>query len=227
MSRLLLIRHGQASFGAADYDVLSDLGLEQSRLLGAHLAASAESIDALYVGPRRRHRGTFEGLRAAAAEAGLELPEAEELAGLDEYPIFELLAHWGPQLRRDHPDLAGRLAAGSARAMEQIIAMWARGELDTGELETFAEFDARVTEAIERIRREQGRGRTVAAVTSGGPVAVAVRCCLDLTPEKAIGLAWALVNSSITEMHYRDDAIGLVALNRVPHLAHPELQTRR
>ena len=33
MSVLLLVRHGQASWGAADYDVLSDLGHEQSRLL--------------------------------------------------------------------------------------------------------------------------------------------------------------------------------------------------
>lgn len=227
MSRLLLIRHGQASFGAADYDVLSELGLEQSRRLGAHLAATGIAVDALYVGPRRRHAGTLDGLRAAAAEAGVEMPEAEVLAGLDEYPIFDLLAHWGPLLRRDHPDLAGRLAAGSARAMEQIIAMWARGELETGELETFLEFDARVTAAIDHIRRQQGRGRTALVVTSGGPVSVAVRCCLDITPEKTLGLAWSLVNSSITEMRYRGDAIGLVALNRVPHLPHPELQTRR
>ena len=39
VSRILLVRHGQASFGAADYDQLSPTGHEQSRVLGAALAA--------------------------------------------------------------------------------------------------------------------------------------------------------------------------------------------
>ena len=38
MSKILLVRHGQASFGAADYDNLSPTGHEQSRVLGAALA---------------------------------------------------------------------------------------------------------------------------------------------------------------------------------------------
>ena len=37
MGQLLLVRHGQASFGAEDYDVLSETGWEQGRRLGAHL----------------------------------------------------------------------------------------------------------------------------------------------------------------------------------------------
>ena len=43
MGQLLLVRHGQASFGADDYDVLSPTGWEQGRRLGAHLAAAGES----------------------------------------------------------------------------------------------------------------------------------------------------------------------------------------
>ena len=55
MSTLYLIRHGQASFGAEDYDVLSALGAEQARALGAYFAARRWPVDALYVGPRARH----------------------------------------------------------------------------------------------------------------------------------------------------------------------------
>jgi broad specificity phosphatase PhoE len=36
---ILLVRHGQASFGGADYDVLSPSGERQARRLGAALAA--------------------------------------------------------------------------------------------------------------------------------------------------------------------------------------------
>ena len=38
MSAIHLIRHGQASFGADDYDLLSALGERQARLLGESLA---------------------------------------------------------------------------------------------------------------------------------------------------------------------------------------------
>ena len=39
MRLIYLVRHGQASFGKRDYDALSELGHEQSRLLGRALAA--------------------------------------------------------------------------------------------------------------------------------------------------------------------------------------------
>ena len=38
MGQILLVRHGQASWGAADYDVLSPLGERQAAALGACLA---------------------------------------------------------------------------------------------------------------------------------------------------------------------------------------------
>ena len=40
MPVVLLVRHGQASFGADDYDNLSDLGREQSTAVGTVLADS-------------------------------------------------------------------------------------------------------------------------------------------------------------------------------------------
>lgn len=226
MSRLLLIRHGQASFGAADYDVLSKRGIEQSRQLGAHLARTGLAIDALYRGPRKRHIDTVAHMRAAAAETGHELPEPIALDELDEYPAFELLRYWLPQLRERHPRLAEGLARGSARAIEEITQLWARGELDTGDLESFVDFEGRVSAALDRIRASHGRGVTVAAVTSGGPVSVAVKRCLELSPDKAIAVAWVVINSSITELAFSEERLGLIALNRIPHLD-DALVTRR
>jgi broad specificity phosphatase PhoE len=40
MPTVLLIRHGQASFGAADYDVLSDPGRRQAEIVVASLAGA-------------------------------------------------------------------------------------------------------------------------------------------------------------------------------------------
>ena len=69
MGQLLLVRHGQASFGADDYDVLSPTGWEQGRRLGAHLAAAGVSPTALVRGTMRRHRETLEAMCEGAGGA--------------------------------------------------------------------------------------------------------------------------------------------------------------
>ena len=45
VGNLYLIRHGQASFGADDYDVLSPVGVRQSQALGEHLAQLGVRLD--------------------------------------------------------------------------------------------------------------------------------------------------------------------------------------
>ena len=66
MSSILLVRHGQASFGAADYDNLSDAGHEQSRVLGAALAARGVSPDLVVAGEMTRHAQTAAGVLEGA-----------------------------------------------------------------------------------------------------------------------------------------------------------------
>ena len=66
MSSILLVRHGQASWGAADYDVLSTLGEEQAVVVGEALAGL--SPDVIVHGAMSRQRRTAE----LAAQDGLE-----------------------------------------------------------------------------------------------------------------------------------------------------------
>lgn len=51
MSILHLVRHGQASFGAEDYDNLSPKGIQQSIELGKALAKQQSIFDHVIVGP--------------------------------------------------------------------------------------------------------------------------------------------------------------------------------
>ncbi|CAN5682201.1 hypothetical protein BH10ACT10_BH10ACT10_28160 [soil metagenome] len=81
MSLLLLVRHGQASWGTDDYDRLSARGEEQSRLLGAALAARGVHPDLVLRGSMLRHRQTAD---AAVAGARWEA-DVEEDAGWDEF----------------------------------------------------------------------------------------------------------------------------------------------
>ena len=63
MSILHLVRHGQASFGADDYDNLSPKGVQQSIELGKALTKQQSTFDHVIVGPHRRHIQTFEGIK--------------------------------------------------------------------------------------------------------------------------------------------------------------------
>ena len=72
---LLLVRHGQASFGATDYDNLSERGHEQSRRLGEWLLRGGHRFEAVVVGGMRRHQQTAEGVAAVFADQGQPLPE--------------------------------------------------------------------------------------------------------------------------------------------------------
>ena len=58
MATIYLIRHGQASFGAADYDKLSELGCRQAQVTGEYLRDNKIHFDAVYSGSLLRQRET-------------------------------------------------------------------------------------------------------------------------------------------------------------------------
>ena len=58
MSELIFVRHGQASFGQKSYDKLSDLGIEQVRILALHLQSLGEEFDYIYCGSLLRQQET-------------------------------------------------------------------------------------------------------------------------------------------------------------------------
>lgn len=241
MSTLYLIRHGQASFGAADYDVLSERGAAQARALGADFAERAVAIDAVYSGPRQRHLDTTRHFLDALGERGGARHEPEILAELDEYPAIELLAMWLPKLAAEDPAYRAlatpgqtRDPAGRARfqgAFERIIDKWARGELDTGGLESFDHFQTRVRRGLATIMAAQGAGRSVAVVTSGGPICMAMQLALGLADEQAVRLGWVVTNGSVSEFRYRHEPppslFSIIRFNGACHLRDPALVTYR
>jgi broad specificity phosphatase PhoE len=247
MSTLYLIRHGQASYGVANYDQLSPLGVRQAEAIGAALAGlplHAEPIDAIYAGPLRRQRDTAEHLRAAAAVAGRELPATAILDDLSEYPAFELLRHWVPRLVEEDPAFAALAAGGTERpemirlldrAFDTIIGRWARGELIVPDgVESFAEFAARVQRGIETIVGDHGRGARIAAVTSGGVIGVALRLALDFDHARTLEAGRMVRNASISEFAYRSRGFAwrpgdfsLVGFNHVHHLGALDMITFR
>lgn len=214
MSRLFIVRHGQASFGAADYDQLSPLGETQSERLGRFFAAQGIHIDATYVGPHKRHEQTANGIGIGLASADRTLGARSMLEGLREFPAFELY-----QMHSQGP-LDGQHAKNKmVHSFEAVCEAWMHGSIDSGGFESAAHFELRVTEALQQICLIEGQARrTSLIVTSGGPTMVAMKSVLGLNAGKACELLWAIANASITELRYRHGKLLLRSFNGIPHL---------
>ena len=78
MGVLLLVRHGQASLGAADYDRLSDLGRRQARVVGARLAGNGLTVDRVVAGELSRQRDTAKAIMTALGRPLSDLPVPPE-----------------------------------------------------------------------------------------------------------------------------------------------------
>jgi broad specificity phosphatase PhoE len=231
VSRLLLIRHGQASLGAADYDVLSPLGGQQAEALGAHLARMIDPPHAIYAGPRRRQRDTAARLVAAARAAGADFPEPHELPDFDEYPALPLMKEALPGLCASDPELAGLAAAWMAgapgtrehqrsfeRVFQAAMRRWHAGDVEHPAVESFRAFHDRIARGLGLVIERHPRSSTVLVVSSAGPVGVVVGMALGLDTWAGIRTSFVVHNASVTELAYRPGELQLRAFNALPHL---------
>ncbi len=231
MSSLYLIRHGQASFGAADYDVLSDLGERQSADLGKYTAKRPLHFDAVYTGPRKRQIDTAKHMFDGASEHGTDHPEPVMLEDFDEYPAFELIDYFMPRVSKTDPEIGEALNKSADpqtmdRVIKTILTRWATGELVCDELESFAHFHERVIRGLRHIMANEGRGRSVAVVTSGGPISVAMKHSLELPAHQTMRIGWTIANASVSRFRYRGDELTLHSFNTVEHLDDPSVTYR-
>ncbi|HET9949654.1 MAG TPA: histidine phosphatase family protein, partial [Longimicrobiales bacterium] len=108
----------------------------------------------------------------------------------------------------------------------RVTRAWASGELAVDhEAESWQEFRARVEAGVRRIMATSGRGSTVAAFTSGGPVGSIVAWALGLDDVRALELAWIVENATLTELLFSGGRVSLKSFNMQPRIAATELVT--
>jgi broad specificity phosphatase PhoE len=206
---LLLVRHGQASFGTADYDVLSETGWEQGRLLGDWLRDHGTAPTAVVRGGMRRHRETAEAAGWGDATVDPGWDEFDHLSVVASYPD----APTGDLDRREFQ-----------RVFELATARWTAGGHDGEYDEPWAAFRARVTASFDAACRLAGPGGTAVAVTSGGTIAAVCAALVDPEADPAAyARLWSrfntvLVNSSVTRVVVGSTGPRLLTFNEHPHL---------
>lgn len=233
MGTLYLVRHGQASFGADDYDVLSPLGQRQSVRLGEYFKGKGLRFEAALTGTLNRQLQTFagicEGLGVAFASSNpADAPLDGALAtdalahrlwpGLNEYDSAAVIGaiHPYPLARPDTPELYRH----HFRLLKDGLAQWMAGVVSPRGMPDYNGFVAGITGALEHIRTHY-RG-DVLLVSSGGPIATAVGHVLGAPPETMIELNLGIRNCSVTEFAFSPRRHRLQTFNTLPHLDAPD-----
>ena len=207
---LHLIRHAQASFGAADYDNLSELGHRQSVALGRALLQQGVDPGAIFIGSQKRHRQTWEGI---AEGMGLSrVPTV--LPGLNEFDFHGLL-DVRYATRDDRPDTLNSDRRTHFRALRDTVLEWQRGEIE-GPPEAFPDFLARVRAARAAIADS---GSAVAlAVSSGGAIGMTVADVVSAPADQMITLQLQVKNCAVARILLTANAPYLHGFNETPHI---------
>lgn len=210
MAEILVIRHAQASFGAANYDVLSELGHRQSEALGrALLAQGVEGADHWIMGAQRRHRETLEG---CAKGMGVECtPEIH--AGLNEFDFKELLNaryRHTPAPEGMHDDRKSHF-----RTLRDTVLAWQRGEV-VDPPESWDAFEARVRDALDLARAKQGD--RVMIFSSGGAISQMIRMVLGAPAAQQIELQLQMRNCAVNRFIAGRNSTFLHSYNETPHI---------
>jgi broad specificity phosphatase PhoE len=211
MGEVYFVRHGQASFGAANYDKLSDLGHQQAEWLGTYLVQTVGRFDHVVSGDLMRHRQTLAGIRKA-----LHHDECIEDNRLNEMAYFVM--------EQAYRKKTGAQLPGSALALERhftaVMQAWERGEIASAP-EKYLDFQCRILQSVQDITAE---GQKVLIVSSGGPVGILMRHVLSLDLAATTELILGTYNASITRFLVRGDSLRLMQFNGIAHLDSPDRQ---
>lgn len=207
MGGIYLIRHGQASFGAADYDALSALGHDQSRTLGHTWEAARWLPEHAISGAMRRHHETALGTLAAAGHE----------QGYDVDPGWNEFDHVS-MLRAFHTGAVPTDPRSFQEAFAAAASRWAGGEEHPECSESFADFNARAVAALERADARTGKGETTVIFTSGGAIAAAVSQLVAGDRSLWHVFNHVIVNTSVTKIVTGRSGRNLLSFNEHGHL---------
>lgn len=226
MATLVVVRHGQASLGADDYDVLSALGWRQSRALGRYWAENGEHFDGVFVGPRRRQRETLQGVGEGLEAEDRGWPRAEPLAEFDEHQAAEVVHHYSGQFEGREPEDPRERNRWFLKAFQRLSRQWVRGDLATPDhLEPWHTFRRRIDGALDGLMARSVPGGRHVVFTSGGVMAVAVGRALGLDDERVMELSWRIRNASYSRFLISGERFSLDTFNETPHLNDHQMLT--
>jgi broad specificity phosphatase PhoE len=206
MPAIHLVRHGQASFGAADYDELSELGERQAQVAAEELQRRGVRSPIFVSGSLKRQRATALIL---AARCGVDSPAPAVDARWNEFDAHDLVEE-----RLGGPGSAvGITSAAFQVELDPALHAWMTGS-DTG----WEEFRSGVWAALRDIAAQVPKGSDAVVATSAGITAIVCGQILGLDPAGIIALNRVSINASITTILAGARGLSLLSFNDHAHL---------
>jgi broad specificity phosphatase PhoE len=212
MPTVLLVRHGQASFGSDDYDVLSDLGRRQAEIAAASLAERGYRPTRLISGTLRRQRET------AAPFAALGAAELEVEPRWDEFEADEVLEHHGQSSLRLEGEGETLTTRAFQAALDPALAEWIAHGDRSPTAQSWPQFSTAGAGALRDLAAALASGETAVVVTSAGTIGAVVGTVLGAAANLFPTFNRVLVNASVTKLAIGSTGINLISFNDHSHL---------
>lgn len=214
MPGIVLVRHGQASFGGDDYDVLSEVGVRQAALAREALDARGVAPTVVVSGSLKRQLGT--------AAAWTDTPVVD--ARWNEYESDDVLrAHGAAGVSLERP--------GDSRAFQELLDAALVGWIGAGPACTADEpwpvFAGRIEAALTELAGGLNSGETALVVTSGGVIAAVCVALLGVPHDRFPAFNRVTANTGFTKLVVGRSGTTLVSFNEHDHLDRAGLVTYR
>jgi broad specificity phosphatase PhoE len=233
MAAIYLIRHGQASFGSADYDQLSIKGQQQAKLLGQYWCSRA-TPSKFYCGDLLRHSQTLSSF--SDKYKGGPTPTVIH-SGFNEFDHVDILSNYHAQWQ----DLAKQNEQTSPledpnklfqKVFSQALSRWLSGDNDHDYIETWKQFKARCIRALYDIIEQElaqkrkfktqdsetNKSKDILVFTSGGTISVLIQHILKLDDQQALDINQQVRNTSVTKLLFSERMLSVDYLNNYSHL---------
>lgn len=219
MGAIYLVRHGQASFGQADYDKLSDKGRKQSEILGKHFKKIV-TPDRFYSGDLLRHGQTADHFLTGFG--GSDLPIITH-SGFNEFNHVEVLVRYKPEWKNFKimaADLAKTPVPKKAfeDAFSAAVRRWINGKNDHDYAETWTQFQCRCTSAMEEVIAQSSELKNIVIFTSGGPISAITQQILKLADQSTFAINSVLANTGVSKLLFSGERLSISYLNNYTHL---------
>ncbi|MDG0980508.1 MAG: phosphoglycerate mutase family protein [Halieaceae bacterium] len=215
MATIMMVRHGQASFGTDNYDQLSTLGQRQADLMGEYFRDTGVVFDAAYSGQLSRQRETCQRVLASqpsAVENHID-PRFDEVRNDEQVNIlFPLLAQAEPRLAK-LMESAMQDSKHYQKIIEAVFTDWVTREEPHPDIQSWQEYSGGVMSGLSDVMRNEGAGKTVGIFTSGGTVATATALVLGVGADLVYRFYEPVINCSVTQFFYSGDKISLSHFN--------------
>jgi len=192
--KIIFVRHGQAQFGQANYDKLSEVGHEQAVALGKAIFEQGITIDHWVSGDMVRHAETLRGI-----SQGMRTQVSHQIVtpDLNEYDFTgQLNARFvGSKAPVGlHTDRKTHF-----RALRETLALWQNDKI-LNPPESWAAFETRLKRAQQTIFGLEGD--TILVVSSGGAISKIVANALGVSHAKQVDLQLQIKNASMSTFIY-------------------------